>query len=120
MLEQYAALHRLRGLQVFSRPQSGVFVVSGKTQGLVAGVVTWPTSGSYVLVEGLITNEAFPVRVRHRAVVACAIEAIGFCQQIGKTPVAFVRSASMVRIARRMGATVAAGAMALGPSWRAL
>ena len=48
------------------------------------------------------------------------IEAIGFCQQIGKTPVAFVRSASMVRIARRMGATVAVGAMALGPSWRAL
>lgn len=120
VLEQYAMLHRLRGLQVFSRPQSGVFVVLGQTQDLVAGVVTWPTSGPYVLVEGLITNRAFPLRVRHRAVVACAIEVIGFCQQIGKTPAAFVRSASLVRMARRVGATVVVGAMALGPSWRAL
>ena len=106
---KYRELLTQRGISFSPWPsRMALFVAEGPF--LVAGVMAYDTTGPYIIFEHLVTNEAFGLKERHRAVMSIGVRIMSLCRHLGKVPHMTVRSLAMKAMLGRLGLSRVRGA----------
>ncbi len=75
----------------------------GSGSELVAGVLSYDTTGPHVFFEHLVTNQTAGIKLRHQAVRMMAEEMVRYCRTSGKIPHVLVRHLGIANILASVG-----------------
>jgi hypothetical protein len=119
--QQYTGFFKYREggrLSVPPAPRAGAWIVTQRGQ-LVAGYCIYSTDASFLFAEGLATDPAAPLRLRHKAVEHVILVVNAFAATTGKHIVATPRVRGVAKVLARYGFQMQPGViMTSGPSLR--